>query len=217
MSPPCRLFVIMASAAPVAAILRRGPSRWTQVIAWDTRRDVFTDGAGFKGRIYEDRCDVSPDGTLLLSFCHGGRSRDGYTDSWSAVSRLPWLHALGLWPSGTTYGGGGRFTGNREIVLRTGMPIEVHPDHPGLGLRVTGGRPELQRSTGMPDTEWSGVDQDGRPVYCRSGKVFRRARRTGAKDLELADFNGRRPEPSPAPDWARVPLEARSARRSPRR
>jgi hypothetical protein len=93
---PCRLFVIMASAAPVAAVLRRGPSRACQVTAWDTARDVFTPGAWIKGRLYEDRCDVSPDGELFLYFCFGGRRREGYTDSWTAVSRLPWLHATGL-------------------------------------------------------------------------------------------------------------------------
>jgi hypothetical protein len=207
---PCRLFVIQAASAPVAAILRRGPSRWCQVIAWNTHRDTFTPGAWFKGRIYEDRCDVSPDGELLLYFCHGGRMRPGYTDAWTAVSRLPWLHALALWPWGTTYGGGGRFTGKRELVLRTGMAFKAHPDHPADGLHVTLGNPERHRSTGEPGSDWSGVDHE-RLVFCREGKLFRRTR--AGVDVELADFNGHRPEPVPAPEWATVPLVAPVRRR----
>ena len=205
---PCRLFVIPARAAPVAIILRRGPTNWYQVIAWDTDRDVFTSGAWFKGRIYEERCDVSPDGKLFLYFCHGGRARAGYTDSWTAVSRPPWLHALALWPWGTTYGGGGRFTGPRQLVLRVAMPIGPHPKHPGLGLEVSTlsreQRLDVHRSTEEPDTDWSGLDQAGKLVFCRDGKLFRRSRK--GVDVELANFNDRQPEPVPAPEWARVPV-----------
>jgi hypothetical protein len=209
----------MASAAPVAAILRRGPSRWYHVIAWDTERDTFIDGAWMKGHIHDHKCDLSPDGKLLLYFCHGGRTRPGYTDSWTAVSRLPWLHALALWPWGTTYGGGGRFVGERELVLRPifrdgGPPRPIHPDHPGIGLKVRPWRPgdtPDQRGLGEPGTQWSGLDQRGRLVFCRGGKLFRR----GLGDTELADFNGREPAPAPAPDWAREPLpEAAPGRRS---
>lgn len=211
MPPPCRLFVIPARDAPVAAILRRGPSTWYQVIAWDTQRDVFTEGAWFRGRIYEEKCDVSPDGALLLYFCHGGRSRPGYTHAWTAVSRLPWLFALGLWPWGTTYGGGGRFVGKREIVLRTGMPLRAHPDHVGVGLVVSAGDTPVHRSTGIDGTDWSGIDHGGRVIFCRAGRVFRRER--DGHDREVADFNDHVPAPIEPPEWATAPL----ARASPPR
>jgi hypothetical protein len=94
MAAVCRLFVIAARDTPVAAVLRRGPSGWYQIIRWDTGSDEFTDGSWFKGRIYEDKCDLSPDGELFVYFCHGGRWRPEYTDAWTAVSRLPWLSAL---------------------------------------------------------------------------------------------------------------------------
>src|SRR5262249_44616225 len=70
--PPCRLHVLLAREAPVAVILRRGPSAWYQVILWRTDRDTFEDGAWFKGRLYEERCDLSPDGELLLYFALQG-------------------------------------------------------------------------------------------------------------------------------------------------
>jgi len=65
---PCRLHVLFARDADIGVILRRGPSRWVQVIRWDTRYDIFEDGAWFHGRIYEDYCDVSPDGELFVYF-----------------------------------------------------------------------------------------------------------------------------------------------------
>lgn len=214
----CRLFVIFARSAPLAVILRRGPTKWYQLIEWDTRRDVFMDGAWFKGRIYEERCDLSPDGQLFLYFCHGGRTRAGYTDSWTAVSRPPWLHALTLWPWGTTYGGGGRFVGNRRVVLRIAMPIATHPKHPAQGLEVStltrSDEPlDTYRTTCEPGTDWSGLDHSGRLIFSREGKLFRRSR--DGKDIELADFGERRPKPVPAPEWARMPLaEGSRARRA---
>lgn len=61
-----RLFVIFAGEADEAMILARGPSAWFQLIRWDTRHDSFEPGAWIRGTIYPERCDLSPDGRLLL-------------------------------------------------------------------------------------------------------------------------------------------------------
>lgn len=197
--PPPRLFVIPARDAPVAAVLSRGPSDWTRLVQWNMDNDVFTDGAWFKGRIYASKCDLSPDGRLFLYFCHKGSSvGTSYSDSWSAVSRLPWLHALALWPSGTTYGGGGRFTGLRTVVLRT--TARTHPDHPNTGLEVTDGVAELHRSgDAVEGADWSGTDPGGAVIYAREGKLYRRL---GESDVVVRDFCGQQPAPEPPPDWA---------------
>jgi hypothetical protein len=204
MTSPCRLFVIPARDAPVAAVLRRGPSAWYQVIRWDTHRDEFTDGAWFKGRIYEPKCDLSPDGELLVYFCHAGRSRPALTDSWTAVSRLPWLSALALWPSGTTYGGGGRFVDNRRLILRNGKYDRPHPERSPDGLELVGGKAELHASAGAVEgAEWSGFDQGRSLIFARAGRLFRRV---GGLDREIMDLNGRVPAPVPAPEWATRPM-----------
>ena len=204
---PCRLFVIPARDAPFAIILRRGPSRWYHLIRWQTERDAFEPGAWFRGRIYEKKCDLSPDGSLLVYFCHGGAFREGYTDSWTAVSRAPWLHALALWPWGTTYGGGGRFLANRRLVLHVGMPVETHPDHPARGLEIVAGQAEYHASSQeVEGADWSGRDQRGNLVYCLSGKLFRRGMGPSGVDREIADFNNLLPDPLPAPDWAMHPV-----------
>lgn len=57
--------------------------------------------------------------------------------------------------------------------------------------------------------EWSGRDRRNYLIYTRGGRVFRR--RDG-REVELANFNGLKPEPQPAPDWARKALSRRGAR-----
>ncbi len=193
----------MASAAPVAVVLRRGPASWAHVTLWNTERDLFTPGAWFRGRIFAEKCDLSPDGALLVYAAYkGGRFGTSYTASWTAVSRPPWLHALALWPMGTTYGGGGRFVGDRRLILRGAT--KAHADHPPRGLEIVEGVAELHRSTEeIEGAEWTGRDRRGRLVLVRDGCVFAK---TGAEDRLLADFNAEAPDATPPPPWATEPL-----------
>ena len=61
-TPPPRLWVVRAKDAPIAVIFRRGPSKQVELILWNMHKDTFERGQWFKGRIYERRCDLSPDG-----------------------------------------------------------------------------------------------------------------------------------------------------------
>lgn len=199
------LFVIPARDEPVAIILRRGPSHWYHTILWDTRHDTFTHGAWFKGRIYEDKCDLSPDGRLFVYFVHK-RSGEGTVSehAWTAVSRPPWLYALVLWPQNTTYGGGGKFTEPRTLcgVSSNG----THPDFPfPTGrLQIADDPPRLtQQSPVVPEADWCGFDQRGDVIYSKGHVLFRRKKRT---DVIVADFTALEPDPQPAPDWAKRPL-----------
>jgi hypothetical protein len=110
-TPPARLHVILAREAPLAVILRRGPAKQVCTILWHRRTDEFTLGQWLKGRIYEDRCDLSPDGRYFIYFAYDGRPHREHGPSWTAVSRAPWLKAIALYAKGDTWGGGGYFTG----------------------------------------------------------------------------------------------------------
>jgi hypothetical protein len=101
-----RLYVLIARAHRRAVIFRRGPTRLVRLLAWNLARDTIEPGQWFKGRIYERRCDLSPDGELLAYFA--ATHRPPYY-SWTAISRPPWLTALVLWPKGDCWGGGGLF------------------------------------------------------------------------------------------------------------
>jgi hypothetical protein len=109
-----RLYAILARESPVAVVFRRGPSNSVLLIKWNTANDTFEQGQWLRGRIYERRCDLSPDGDLLLYFAanYGSPLR-----SWSAISRPPFLKALALWPKGDGWGGGGHFESRTRIAL----------------------------------------------------------------------------------------------------
>ncbi len=194
------LFVIQATDVPTAVILRRGPSRWYQVIQWNTRTDEFTHGSWIKGRIYEDKCDVSPDGQLLLYFVHkGSQFNTSFTHAWTAVSRVPYLQALTLWPQGTTYGGGGRFVTNRKLALRGVLDLP-HEDFPLCGLQVVDAETPLHSCGGIvANSDWSGIDHGGRTVFSRGYCLYARS---DATDTMLADFSNLHPDPRPAPAHA---------------
>ena len=108
-------------------MLRRGPSDWVRLSLWRTDTDTFEHGQWLRARVYERRCDVSPDGSLFVYFARGHSgprpSTDGRSeDSWMAICRPPWLTALALWWVGGTYWLGGCFppagpTGERTVFV----------------------------------------------------------------------------------------------------
>jgi hypothetical protein len=109
-----RLYAILARKSPVAVVFRRGPSNSVLLIKWNTPDDTFEHGQWLRGRIYERRCDLSPDGDLLLYFAAKYKKP---LRSWSAISRPPFLKALALWPKGDGWGGGGHFESRTRVAL----------------------------------------------------------------------------------------------------
>lgn len=109
-----RLFVLLASEAPIGVVIRRGPSSQVLLIKWDLEKDTFEHGQWLKARVYERRCDLSPDGELLLYFASDQRRA---ISSWTAISRPPYFTALALWAKGNTYGGGGIFESKSSVLL----------------------------------------------------------------------------------------------------
>jgi hypothetical protein len=209
---PPRLFVITAAEADEAVIFRKGPASWCHLIRWDTSRDTFERGAWIKARVYAERCDLSPNGKLLLYFAlQGDRFHTSYRGAYTAVSRVPWFKALALWPEGNTWGGGGRFVSASHVALRTGCPVKKHPDHSDPLITFTSGCRDVHRSSGeVPGAEWSGRDRSGRIIFTRRGKVY--CRDHAGVDKELIDLNGLVPDPAPAPVAAGLPLQRHGKR-----
>jgi hypothetical protein len=139
--PPPRLSLFLARNAPVGAVLRRGPTRWVELVRWDTRNDSIERGAWFRGRVYSRRSDLSPDGTRLIYFASKFSARSvkdpEYTYAWTAVSKVPYFTALALWPKGDCWWGGGLFTDDDAVFLNH-RPHEAvpHPAHRPDRLRV---------------------------------------------------------------------------------
>jgi hypothetical protein len=117
---PPRLHVLLARHADLGVIFRRGPSKSVCTIAWDRKRDRFKVGQWLRGRIYERRADLSPDGKYLIYFAMNGRFRSPTKGSWTAISRAPYLKALVLLGKGDCWHGGGLFTSAKKYWLNNG-------------------------------------------------------------------------------------------------
>ena len=110
--PKCKLYGIIAEKRRIGVIFRRGPTKQVRLIKWNLADDTFEFGQWFKGRIYEDHCDLSPKGDLLVYF-----ATKTTMEYWTAVSRPPYLTALALWPISGAFTGGGLFQSDRDLLL----------------------------------------------------------------------------------------------------
>lgn len=117
---PARLHVLLARESTAAVVIRRGPSRHTAVIGWDRKTDRFKIGQWLYGRIYERRCDLSPDGRHLIYFAMNGRWSSSARGSWTAISKAPYLKALALYAKGDCWNGGGLFVSSQAYWLNDG-------------------------------------------------------------------------------------------------
>lgn len=138
-----RVHVILAREAKRAVVIRRGPSKSVCVLAWNRGTDEFRIGQWLRGRIYERRCDLSPDGKHFIYFAMNAKWGGPVKGSWTAISKAPYLKALALWPSGNCWNGGGLFLSDSsfwrnaypyhdevEIVRNLPSKIRANPEFP---------------------------------------------------------------------------------------
>jgi hypothetical protein len=116
---PARVHIILARKADYGVIIRRGPSKSVCIIGWDRRKDQFEIGQWMRGRIYERRCDLSPDGKHFIYFAMNGNWSSEVKGSWTAISRAPYLKAIGLWANGSGWNGGGLFMNDSSFWLNS--------------------------------------------------------------------------------------------------
>jgi len=155
-TPSPRLWVVRARNAPLAVIFRRGPSKQVELILWNMRKDSFERGQWFKGRIYERRCDLSPDGKYLIYFAAKHTKPFG---TWTAISRPPYLTALALWPKGDCWNGGGWFLSEHGFVLN--HPLDQTEMAKGFSLHKFR-MEKIALSGGEDNTVWFNVlERDG--------------------------------------------------------
>jgi len=111
-----RIKMLHARKANTSVIFRRGPSKWVQVLKWNTKTDEITEGQWFNGRIYTDKSDLSPYGNYMIYFAAKFKEeKNQYT--WTAISKPPYLTAIALWKKNDTFDGGGLFESTRKIYL----------------------------------------------------------------------------------------------------
>ena len=116
---PARLHILIARKSNKAIIIRRGPSKETCIIGWYRKSNIFQVSQGLKGRIYERRSDISPDGKYWIYFAMNGQWSRG-VGSWTTIARVPWLKAIAFFPKGDCWFGGGLLLNDHSYWLNDG-------------------------------------------------------------------------------------------------
>jgi len=226
-----RLHVLLARSAPVGLVLRRGPSKSVAAIAWNRTIDKFTLGQWLRGRIYEKRSDLSPDGKHLIYFAMNGKWSAPTAGAWTAISRAPYLRAIALFAKGDCWHGGGLFVDNRTYWLNDGYghkvltnttevaradPAPSMPYRGGECWGVYGNRLVRDGWTPRPELAPLGTRSEGMMVFERPllhGWVLRKLARAGSPppgksiyfdEHELVKPTAGRELPRPSWEWADV-------------
>lgn len=134
---PARIHVLLPRDAGVGLVLRRGPARRVAAILWDRKRDRFELGQWLKGRIYERRSDISPDGKYVIYFATRGFFDRERGIAWTAISQVPYLKALVFYPQFTTYWGGGLWTGKTTYWFHDGCVSRLERDSDRVARNTT--------------------------------------------------------------------------------
>lgn len=142
--PPARVTGIVARDAPVAVLFRRGPSKQVLQLLWSLKTDEITPGQWLKGRVYDARSDLSPDGRHLLYFASHNKPDPVTHGSYMVIATPPFFTAHQLFPVGHTWSGYGQFVDNRRFwALR----------NPISGLEASFGRAPGLREVPVPRNE----------------------------------------------------------------
>lgn len=107
-----RIFIALSDDPTRTLVVRRGPAKQVATFNWNRKTDKITLGQWLKGRIYEHRLDISPDGKHWI-YLTLGRGRNTQT----VVAKTPFLKALDYYPWCGTWGGGGKFLDNNSYQL----------------------------------------------------------------------------------------------------
>lgn len=164
-----RIHLLCAQATPRVVVIRRKPTRVFHILLWDTRRDTIEAGSWFYGRLYEKRCDVSPDGRWLVYFA-AAQTRQG-TRSWTGLARPPWLKAVAFHAGADTWLGGG-FWRDAKTLCVTAYPGWDMPAPEDRGVRprlpFAVRRHDWQRDAGDLEVLTHRFDRDWRPDEANS-------------------------------------------------
>ena len=170
------------------------------LIVWDMQTDKFEFGSWFYGRIYEDRCDLSPDGRYFVYFA-ANQTRHTWeklgSNAWTAICQPPWLKAITFEVSCCgTWGGGGRFVTADDPEFSAAKPVEFL----GSDVRLTGASSRQARfvrsaKSLVENADWTGLDHRNRLIYVIAGQLWRcQNTRGNYKTPQLiADFTDVRP------------------------
>lgn len=166
-----RIHLLCATARPVVVVLRRKPTRAFHVLRWNTRDDSIEAGSWFFGRLYEKRCDVSPDGEWMVYFAAVQSRQGGH--SWTGLAHPPWLKTVAYNEGTGTWLGGGfwRDAGTLCLTAYPGWAApELAGDKPAARLPFAVERHDWRRDAGDLEVVTHRFDRDWQPDEAASAR-----------------------------------------------
>jgi hypothetical protein len=142
------LHALLASRAPGAILVKRGPGRQSCTIGWDRRTDAFSLGQWIRKPLDHRTADLSPDGAYFVYYVNDSSwARQNHV--YRAISRSPWLKAAAFWGAAPrSYGpGAGLFFAEDGRLRLRAKPCA--PDWDQLGIEVVSDFPDTMRWKSM--------------------------------------------------------------------
>jgi len=138
-------------------------------LGWDRRTDEFELGQWLRGRIYNLRCDISPDGRHWIYFAmKGGRT-------WTVLAKTPYLKALDFFEKGDAWDGGGLFESNAAYWLNDRYYSHNPQERRESSFKVRTGKcpyPRVIGSLECPGIYSIRLQRDGWKVEARGDDVW---------------------------------------------
>ena len=131
-----KLHVLLARDCALAVVIRHGTAKSVCTLLWDRRKDEFALGNGFEGGSTRRRATCRRTGSTLST---RRTATTLETNSWTVVSRPPYLKAVAYYPWRWV---GGWFVNNRDYcVMNHGLSQADDREHPFV-LRVEAEAPK---------------------------------------------------------------------------
>lgn len=204
--PPARLVGYFARSAPICATIRRGSSRYSQMILWHTDKDEFTPGQWMKGSV--NFATLSADGRYMAMAISDPRKRgEPYSRNICTICKPPYFTALELWIDCPWFKSV-TFLHDDTIVYPGELEHIVNATETCPFARVQRSELAMPWPNG-PDhcadvyACWgpaTGKEQRGRSIRFEAGRALVVE---GEGSRPLFDANPYEFEPIVAPDWAR--------------
>jgi hypothetical protein len=121
----------------VVAVIRRGPTHSCRLGRWDVANGTYEPGPWLAGKIYPERCDLSPDGRYLAYFALKASARWELGWTYIAISHLPHLTALAAWSTDGTWTRGIHFVEDARVCEVDEPEHGSLPRDLSVGIAVT--------------------------------------------------------------------------------